>query len=81
MDTLEALLLWGNVLDTLQNLAKLRGIYQIIKEKQNYDKNTIYLQRHSIFMTMHAFADLGNTGQDMAESIENTTVLTTKAHG
>lgn len=32
-------------------------------------------------MMMHTFADWGNTGQNMAESIENTTVLTTKAHG
>lgn len=32
-------------------------------------------------MIMHTFADWGNTGQNMAESIENTTVSTTKAHG
>ena len=32
-------------------------------------------------MIMHAFAEWGNTGQNMAESIENTTVLTTEAHG
>ena len=31
-------------------------------------------------MIMHTFADWGNTGQNMAESIENTTVSTTKAH-
>ena len=29
----------------------------------------------------HTFADWGNTGQNMAESIGNTTVSTTKAHG
>ncbi len=32
-------------------------------------------------MIMHTFAEWGNTGQNMAGSIENTTVLTTKAHG
>ena len=32
-------------------------------------------------MIMHTFADRGNTGQNKAESIENTTVSTTKAHG
>ena len=32
-------------------------------------------------MIMHTFAEWGNTGQNMAESIENTTVSTTKAHG
>ncbi len=49
----------------------------------NNDKNPIHLHlpRHSSFMIMHTFADWGNTGQNMAESIENTTVSTTKAHG
>ena len=46
----------------------------------NNDKNPIHLPRHSSFMIMHTFADWGNTGQNMAESIENTTVSTTKAH-
>ena len=32
-------------------------------------------------MIMHTFADWGNTGQNMAESIEITTVSTTKADG
>lgn len=32
-------------------------------------------------MIMHTFAEWGNTGQNMAESIENTTFSTTKAHG
>ena len=32
-------------------------------------------------MIMHTFADWGNTGQNMAESIGNITVSTTKAHG
>ena len=47
----------------------------------NNDKSTLYLPRHSSFMIMHTFADRGNTGQNKAESIENTTVSTTKAHG
>lgn len=38
------------------------------------------MPRHSSFMIMHTFADRGNTGQNKAESIENTTVSTTKAH-
>ncbi len=46
-----------------------------------YDKNTFYLPRHSSFMIMHTFADWGNTGQNTAESMENTTVSTTKAQG
>lgn len=36
---------------------------------------------HSSFMIMHTFADWGNTGQNMAESLGITTVSTTKAHG
>jgi len=61
-------------------LAK-QGISGQNKEKQNYDKNTFYLPRHSSFMIMHTFADWGNTGQNMAESLGITTVSTTKAHG
>ena len=57
------------------------GISGQNKEKQNYDKNTIYLPRQSSFMIMHTFADWGNTGQSMAESLGITTVSTTKAHG
>lgn len=45
------------------------------------DKSVICLPRHSSFMIMHIFAKWGNTGQNMAESIENTTFSTTKAHG
>ena len=49
----------------------------------NNDKNPIHLHlpRHSSFMIMHTFADWGNTGHNMAESLEITTVSTTKAHG
>ena len=65
---------------TPENLAK-QGIPEQIKEKQNYDKSTFHLPRHSSFMIMHTFADWGNTGQNMAESLGITTVSTTKAHG
>ena len=52
-----------------------------ISEKMLYEKNLIRLSRHSSFMIMHIFADWGNTGQNMAESLGITTVSTTKAHG
>ena len=45
-----------------------------------YDSSTFHLPWYSSFMIMHTFADRGNTGQNKAESIENTTVSTTKAH-
>ena len=53
----------------------------IFKEFLRHDKNTFHLPRHSSFMIMHTFADWGNTGQNMAESLGNTTVSTTKAQG
>ena len=53
----------------------------IFKEFLRHDKNIICLPRHSSFMIMHTFADWGNTGQNMAESLGNTTVSTTKAQG
>ena len=65
---------------TSETLAK-QGIPGQNKEKQNNDKNIICLPRHSSFMIMHTFADWGNTGQNMAESLGITTVSTTKAHG
>ena len=65
---------------TPENLAK-QGIPGQNKEKQNNDKSTICVPRHSSFMIMHTFADWGNTGQNMAESLGITTVSTTKAHG
>jgi len=64
---------------TPETLAK-QGIPGQNKENQNYDKSTLHLPRHSSFMIMHTFADRGNIGQNKAESIENTTVSTTKAH-
>ena len=63
-----------------ETLAK-QGITGQNKERQNNDKSVIHLSWHSSFMIMHTFADWGNTGQNMAESIGNTTVSTTKAHG
>ena len=65
---------------TPKTLAK-QGIPEQIKEKQNYDKSIIHLPRHSSFMIMHTFADWGNTGHNMAESLGITTVSTTKAYG
>jgi len=52
-----------------------------IVERRDYNKSTFRMPRHSSFMIMHTFADWGNTGQYMAESLGNTTVSTTKAHG
>ena len=52
-----------------------------MEEYRDYDKSDFYLPRHSSFMIMHTFADWGNTGQNMAESLGITTVSTTKAHG
>lgn len=51
-----------------------------IVERRDYNKSTFYLPQHSSFMIMHTFADWGNTGQNMAESLGSTTVLTTKAY-
>lgn len=61
-------------------LAK-QGISGQNKEKQNNDKSTFHLPRHSSFMIMHTLADWGNTWQNMVESLGITTVSTTKAHG
>ena len=52
----------------------ITGISGQIKEKQNNDKRAFYLPRQSNFMIMHTFADWGNTGQNMAESLGITTV-------
>ena len=52
-----------------------------MEDYRDYDKNTIHLPRHSSFMIMHTFADWGNTGENMAESLGITTVSTTRAHG
>ena len=53
----------------------------VLEKVKLHDKSALYLPRHSSFMIMHTIADWGNTGQNIAESIENTTVSTTKAHG
>ena len=52
----------------------------IFKEFLRHDKNIICLPRQSSFMIMHTFAEWGNTGQNMAESLGITTVSTTKSH-
>lgn len=57
------------------------GQNEAFQEEKYNDKDFIHLPRHSSFMIMHTFADWGNTGQNMAESLGNTTVSTTKAHG
>ena len=51
-----------------------------IVERRDYDKNIIHLPRHSSFTINHTFANWGNTGHNMAESLGITTVSTTKAH-
>ena len=61
-------------------LAK-QGISGQIKEKQNNDKNTFRLPRHSSFTINHTFVNFGKTGHNMAGSLANTTVSTTKGHG
>ena len=58
-----------------------QGISRQNKEKQNYDKSTFHLPRHSSFTIMQDFAKWGNTGQKVAENRMNTTIWTTKAHG
>ena len=40
-----------------------------------------HLPRHSSFTINHTFANLGNTGHNMAQTLVITTVSTTKAHG
>ena len=51
-----------------------------IQRRTLYDTHFICLPRHSSFTINHTFAKWGNTGQNMAESIGNTTVSTTKAY-
>ena len=53
----------------------------VLEKVKLHDKSALYLPRHSSFMIMHTFADWGNTGHNMAESLGITTVSTTKAHG
>ena len=45
-----------------------------------YDKSTIRLSRHSSFTINHTFVNLGIVRHNMAKSLANTTVSTTKAH-
>lgn len=62
-------------MEILKNFEKIKSYGQ-----GKHDKNPIHLPRYSSFMIIHTFADWGNTRQNKAESIENTTVSTTKAH-
>ena len=48
---------------------------------RNTKKSFLYLPRHSSFTINHTFANLGNTGHNMAQTLVITTVSTTKAHG
>lgn len=55
-------------------------LYRDIRSYEKYDKNIIYMPRHSSFMIMHTFAEWGKTGRNKAESLGITTVSTTKAY-
>jgi hypothetical protein len=50
------------------------GISRLFMIGENYDKNIIYLPRHSSFTINHTFANLGKTGQNVPGSLEITTV-------
>lgn len=75
---------WQKYAKICQNKWKMKKGKKAWKARKywKYEKNQdfICVPRHSSFMIMHTFADWGNTGQNKAESIENTTVSTTKAH-
>lgn len=45
-----------------------------------YDTSIIHLPRHSSFTINHTFVNLGIVRHNMAESLANTTVSTTKGH-
>ena len=47
---------------------------EISQECESDEKDTLCVSRHSSFMIMHTFADWGNTGQNMAESLGITTI-------
>lgn len=55
-----------------------QGIPGQIKEKQNNDKSTFHLPRHSGFTIMQDFVKWGNTGHNKADEMRDTTDLTTK---
>ena len=77
------------IMESLQKKAKIYKGLQSPKYQEklrnarlcNNDKSTIHLQRHSSFTINHTFANLGNTGHNMAQTLVITTVSTTKAHG
>ena len=55
-----------------------QGIPGQNKEKQNYDKSTFCLPRQVSCMTTQPFANLGKTGHNKADELNDTTDLTTK---
>ena len=55
-------------------------IFRDMKGYAKYDKSFICLPRHSSFTIMQDFAKWGRVRHNMAESLANTTVSTTKAH-
>ena len=63
----------------METLAK-QGISGQKGVNDNYDKSTFHLPRHSSFTIMQDFAKWGRVRHNMAESLANTTVSTTKAH-
>ena len=65
------------ITQSLEFLAK-QGIPGQNKEKQNYDKSTFCLPRQVSCMTTQPFANLGKTGHNKADELNDTTDLTTK---
>ena len=63
----------------METLAK-QGISGQKGVNNNYDKSAIHLPRHSSFTIMQGFAKWGRVRHNMAGSLANTTVSTTKAH-
>jgi hypothetical protein len=51
-----------------------QGILRQNRKENFYDKNIVCLPRHSSFTINQTFANWGKTGQNVPESIENTTV-------
>jgi hypothetical protein len=50
------------------------GISKQNRKENIYDTSMFRLPRHASFTINHTFAKLGKTGQNVPESIENTTV-------
>ena len=54
---------------------------EVVRNEENWRRYLFRLPRHFSSMIMHTFADWGNTGQNMAESLGITTASTTKVQG